>query len=54
MALYVPASHASHPSMSAPAVYPATHLQLANSVLPSDEKVCAGHASQSADPAVAL
>jgi hypothetical protein len=52
--LNVPASHAAHATPSEAAVCPATHVQFANSVLPSDELVFQGHASQSADPAVAL
>jgi len=52
--LNVPASHATHASPSEAAVCPTTHVQFANSVLPSDETVFEGHASQSADPTVAL
>jgi hypothetical protein len=52
--LNVPASHAAHATPSEAAVYPATQVQFANSVLPSDELVFEGHAPQSADPAVAL
>jgi hypothetical protein len=41
--LYVPATHASHSTPSAP-VYPLLHVQLVSTLLPAPEYVCAGHA----------
>ena len=52
--LNVPAPHALHATPSSAAVYPATHVQSINSLLPAAELVCEGHAAQLTAPAVAL
>jgi hypothetical protein len=53
-ALYAPASHASHATPSEAAVYPATHLQSINALLPSNERVFDGHAAQLPGPPATL
>ena len=52
--LYVPALHALHCNPSDARVYPATHKQSVNSLLPSAELVCEGQAVQFPVPTVAL
>ena len=52
--LNVPASHAAHATATEAAVYPGRHAQSDSSLLPADEMVFEGHATQLPDPAVAL
>ena len=52
--LYAPASHAEHCKPSDTALYPATHLQSTNALLPDAELVPAGHAEHCPAPVATL
>ena len=52
--LYAPASHAEHCNPSETALYPATHLQSINALLPDAELVPAGHAEHCPAPVATL
>ena len=54
VSLYLPSSHAVHATPSEAAVYPTTHLQSINSLLPDAELVCVGHVEHTPIPIATL